>query len=86
MLDIHAVPTILLYSSGQLVDDFTCAGTSGPRVSSPRSPPSTVVGFYEIPCQVFLAGGYWVHSLISGPKVGAIYNFLVLFFDQQAQR
>ncbi|CAN0395324.1 unnamed protein product, partial [Hapterophycus canaliculatus] len=32
MLDIHAAPTVLLYSSGQLVDEFTCAGDSGPRV------------------------------------------------------
>lgn len=32
MLDIHAAPTVLLYSSGQLVDEFTCSGASGPRV------------------------------------------------------
>lgn len=32
MLDIHHAPTVLLYSSGQLVDEFTCAGDSGPRV------------------------------------------------------
>lgn len=32
MLDIHAVPTVLLYSSGQLVDEFTCPGTGGPKV------------------------------------------------------
>ncbi|CAN0348870.1 unnamed protein product, partial [Ectocarpus sp. 6 AP-2014] len=32
MLDIHATPTVLLYCSGQLVDEFTCAGDSGPRV------------------------------------------------------
>ncbi|CAN0109737.1 unnamed protein product [Ectocarpus fasciculatus] len=33
MLDIHATPMVLLYCSGQLVDEFTCAGDSGPRVT-----------------------------------------------------
>ncbi|CAN0181632.1 unnamed protein product [Ascophyllum nodosum] len=32
MLDIHAAPTVLLYSSGQLVDEFTCSGASGHKV------------------------------------------------------
>ncbi|CAM9362134.1 unnamed protein product [Ectocarpus sp. 8 AP-2014] len=32
MLDIDATPTVLLYCWGQLVDEFTCAGDSGPRV------------------------------------------------------
>ncbi|CAN0418844.1 unnamed protein product, partial [Ectocarpus fasciculatus] len=32
MLGIHATPTVLLYCSGQLMDEFTCAGDPGPRV------------------------------------------------------
>jgi len=32
MLDIHATPTVLLYCAGQLVDEFTCDGGTGPRV------------------------------------------------------
>ncbi|CAB1105234.1 unnamed protein product [Ectocarpus sp. CCAP 1310/34] len=32
MLNVHSTPTVLLYCAGQLVDEFTCAGDSGPRV------------------------------------------------------
>lgn len=32
MLDIHAAPTVIMYCSGQLVDEFVCGGDKGPRV------------------------------------------------------
>lgn len=31
MLDIHAAPTVLLYMSGQLVDEFVCGGDNGSK-------------------------------------------------------
>lgn len=31
MLDIHAAPTVLLYSAGNLVDEVVCGGETGPR-------------------------------------------------------